>query len=151
MNADQNESIESKALAPIGMQEETLYAADDTGEWIVEDAELLKNHLPEGSFVVRVADDSFDDDIFECYAGEDADKKGWTELLVVDGSPAGAYVVQGLVVFVKKEGLYGEIETVTTNDTAVKTAEDVRLLMNLNNDERSFSLGTPSKVLTHKR
>jgi len=94
------------------------------------EGEILKNYLPEGSFAVLVHPDSFDENIFETYLEyegldlDEADKKEWLEVLLVDNSPAGAYVIQGQVLFANKV----TEQVILTNDTAVKQSEDVSLI-----------------------
>jgi hypothetical protein len=89
------------------------------------DVEVLRNHLPEGEYFVQVNQDSFDEDIFECYL-EEEDKEGWTEILLAGNNPPDPYCVQGQVIFVKQGELGVDIRY--TSDTAVKLSEDVSLL-----------------------
>lgn len=117
---------------------------------MIIDTEILKNYLPAGEFLAVVNQDSFDDNVFEYYFGEEKDKTNFLEIMFVKNNPENAYVIQGEVVFVEvvdsrdyeygvlDDGRYIRSEKMLsngaghilyyTNEVHTKMAEDVSLL-----------------------
>lgn len=103
------------------------------------DVEAITSSFPEGLFIAKVNDDSFDEDMFEhLYGTEDHDN--WKQLLV-GNSCAGSYVSDGQVVFVTPNG---DIEW--TQETAVKLAEDVSIIHMPGEPCQTFSLARTRRI-----
>lgn len=97
-----------------------------TDDAVCIDAEIIAERLPEGSFCVRVNNDSFDERQFEYYVGEDVDPAGFVEIMLVANSPEGAYCVQGEIVFVDLRESHPDF--IYTGETEVKLSSDVSLI-----------------------
>ena len=104
------------------------------------DVEAITSEYPEGCFIARVNEDSFDEDVFELFHPE-KDKEGWIEV-IVGKSTKGSYVSDGQIAFISPDG-----EVHWTQDTAVKQAEDIVIVYN---GEDANPLDMSESLLSHR-
>lgn len=99
----------------------------------VIDVEVLRNHLPDGAYVVSVNADSFDEDVFEYVFGDEAEKDGWVEVLTTANNPMDPYVVQGEIHFYNPAYRQGQV--FSTRESVCKMAEDVSFVCRIGDQD----------------
>lgn len=91
------------------------------------DAEICEQYFPMDEFVAQVHSDSFDEWLFECYVGEDAETEGWVQIII--GSTSGCSTIHtcdGQSSFFNTK----THELVETYETHCFRIEDVNILSN---------------------